>query len=283
MSSGTLFIVATPIGNRADITERAKDILAEVDLIAAEDTRHSRSLLQYYHIQTPLVAYHDHNEALKAPVLIEQLQQGQNIALISDAGTPLVSDPGYRLVKEAHEKGIRVSPVPGVCAAIAALSVSGIATDRYRFEGFTPARSAARRAHFETLVKEQATLVFYESCHRITASLLDMVDVFGGHREALLAREMTKSFETVRKASLNQLLELVSGDLNQQKGEFVIIVQGVVAEVVQSDLIEVDTERLMQVLLEVLPVRQASEISSKISGIKKNKLYKLALKLKSSD
>ena len=283
MNAGALFIVATPIGNRADITERAIQVLSDVDLIAAEDTRHSKSLLQFFNVATPLVAYHEHNEEVKTPQLIEKMLRGQIIALISDAGTPLISDPGYRLVKAAHEAGIKVSPLPGACAAIAALSVSGLATDRYRFEGFPPAKSLARQAYFEGLIKESATLIFYESCHRIRASLADMIAIFGDQRIAVLAREITKAFETIRKASLSELLALVSEDKNQRKGEFVIIIQGAEVDDSESSVVQLDVDRLLGILLNELPVKQASELVAKITGFKKNQIYKKALEMKSSD
>lgn len=283
MNAGALFVVATPIGNRADITERAIQVLSDVDLIAAEDTRHSKSLLQFFNVATPLVAYHEHNEEVKTPQLIEKMLRGQTIALISDAGTPLISDPGYRLVKAAHEAGIKVSPLPGACAAIAALSVSGLATDRYRFEGFPPAKSLARQAYFEGLIKESATLIFYESCHRIRASLADMIAIFGDQRIAVLAREITKAFETIRKASLSELLALVSGDENQRKGEFVIIIQGAEVDDSESSVVQLDVDRLLGILLNELPVKQASELVAKITGFKKNQIYKKALEMKSSD
>lgn len=283
MNAGTIFIVATPIGNRADFTERAINVLSDVDLIAAEDTRHSKSLLQFFNISTPLITYHDHNEEARTPQLIEKVLQGQNIALISDAGTPLVSDPGYRLVKAAHQAGIRVSPVPGACAAIAALSASGLPTDRYRFEGFVPTRSLARQAYFEGLVKESATLIFYESCHRIKASLADMVAVFGAQRVAVLAREITKSFETIRKATLGELLTFVSEDENQRKGEFVIIIQGAELDESEQLMVQVDVDQLLKVLVDELPVKQASELVARIAGVKKNQVYKKALKIKTSD
>lgn len=281
MNGGTLFVVATPIGNRSDITERALSVLSDVDLIAAEDTRHSKSLLHHFNIDTPLLAYHDHNEESRTPQLIEKLKSGQNIALISDAGTPLVSDPGYRLVKAAHEASIKVSPVPGACAAIAALSVSGLATDRYRFEGFPPTKSAARQAYFSNLVKESATLVFYESCHRIKASLQDMLCVFGDEREAVLAREITKSFETIHKAPLAELLAFVCGDDNQQKGEFVVLVQGVTRSDAEQTSVEMGVEHLLDIMLNELPLKQASGLVAKITGLKKNQVYKKALEIKS--
>ena len=283
INAGALFVVATPIGNRADITERAINVLSDVDLIAAEDTRHSKSLLQFFNIATPLIAYHEHNEEVRTPQLIEKMLRGQTIALISDAGTPLISDPGYRLVKAAHEAGIKVSPLPGACAAIAALSVSGLPTDRYQFEGFPPAKSLARQAYFEGLIKESATLIFYESCLRIRASLADMVATFGDQRIAVLAREITKAFETIRKAPLSELLVLVSEDENQRKGEFVIIIQGAEVADSESSVVQLDVDRLLKILLNELPVKQASGLVAKITGFKKNQIYKKALEMKSSD
>jgi len=278
MNQGVLYIVATPIGNRSDITQRAIDILSEVDLIAAEDTRHSRHLLQNFNIKTKLWAYHDHNELQQTPILIEKLQSGSNIALISDAGTPLLSDPGYRLVKAAHEANIKVSPLPGPCAAIAALSVSGLPTDSFYFAGFPPARSSARVHFYEQLCHETCSLIFYESSHRIEKSLVDMNDVFGAERQALLAREITKTFETIRKASLSELLQWVSEDENQRKGEFVVIVQGVLDKVSES---AVTLEHTLKVLMEELPLKQASKLAANITGMKKNQVYKIALDLRS--
>ena len=277
MKQGVLYIVATPIGNLADMGQRAMDVLANVDLIAAEDTRHSRHLLTHFNIKASLQAYHDHNEQKLTPLLIEKLQAGEAIALISDAGTPLLSDPGYRLVRAAHEAGIRVSPVPGPCAAIAALSVAGLATDSFHFAGFPPAKSTARKALFEGLANNTSTLIFYESSHRILASLQDMAEVFGGDREAVLARELTKTFETIRKASLAELVNWVAEDENQQKGEFVLTVAGVTARSVSQQLVDVD--RVLTVLMEELPLKQASQLAAKITGVKKNQVYQRALEM----
>ena len=276
--SGVLYIVATPIGNLDDITYRAVKILQQVDVIAAEDTRHSRHLLQNFNIKTKLWAYHDHNELQQTPVLIEKLQTGSNIALISDAGTPLLSDPGYRLVKAAHEANIKVSPLPGPCAAIAALSASGLPTDSFYFAGFPPTRSSARVHFYEQLCHETTTLIFYESSHRIENSLLDMNKVFGPERQALLAREITKTFETIRKASLCELLQWVSEDENQRKGEFVLIVQGVMEQPSENT---VTLEHTLKVLMEELPLKQASKLAANITGMKKNQVYKIALNLQS--
>jgi len=277
-NQGILYIVATPIGNLADMSQRAIDILSEVDLIAAEDTRHSRHLMQHFNIKTHMWAYHDHNEELQTPVLIEKLQAGEKIALISDAGTPLLSDPGYRLVKAAHQAGIKVSPVPGACAAIAALSASGLPTDQFHFCGFPPAKSTARVRFFEQFASETVSTLYYESSHRIKASLSDMVNVFGEQRSAVLAREISKTFETIRQASLLELSEWVAGDENQRKGEFVVIVQGQASR--QSED-AVSLEHILKVLLEELPVKQASKLAASITGAKKNSVYKLALDLQS--
>src|SRR5690242_12028000 len=227
---GKLFVVATPIGNLADLSARAREILSGVDLIAAEDTRHSAALLAQFGIATRTLALHEHNEREKSAELVHRLREGAQIALISDAGTPLVSDPGYRLVRAAREAGIAVSPVPGACAAIAALSVAGLPSDRFVFEGFLPAKAAARRAHLQTLMTEMRTLIFYESSHRIVEALEDLVVVFGGERRAVLARELTKLFETVLDGALAELAARVNTDSNQQRGEFVLLVAGADAD-----------------------------------------------------
>ena len=279
MKQAALYIVATPIGNLADISQRAVEVLANVDLIAAEDTRHSRYLLQHYNIRTAAQSYHEHNEEQQTPKLIEKLLAGTSIALISDAGTPLLSDPGYRLVKAAHEAGITVVPIPGSCAAIAALSASGLPTDRYCFYGFPPVKSVARKHFYESLSKIDSTLVFYESSHRVQASLGDMVASFGGEREAVLARELTKTFETIRKATLAELYTWVSDSEQQRKGEFVLIVAGSRAEEEQSTTVEVG--RLLQILLDELPLSTASQLAAKITGMKKNQVYKIALEMQS--
>jgi len=276
MNQGTLYVIATPIGNRADMGERAISVLKQVDLIAAEDTRHSKILMQHFSIATPMQAYHDHNEEQATPKLIQRLLAGENIALISDAGTPLLSDPGYRLVKAAHESAIKVSPVPGACAAIAALSVSGLATDRFMFAGFPPHKQGARQNFYREFEFQPATLVFYESSHRIVASVNDMLQVYGGSRRVVLAREITKLFETVHSAELEHLLEWLQADKNQQKGEFVLIVQGSDQQMSQQSA---ELVPVLKVLLEELPVKQASQMAAKITGIKKNQVYKLALDL----
>jgi len=276
MNQGTLYIIATPIGNRGDMGSRAISVLKQVDLIAAEDTRHSKILLQYYNIDSPMQAYHEHNEEQATPKLVERLLAGENIALISDAGTPLLSDPGYRLVKAAHEAAIKVSAVPGACAAVAALSVSGLATDRFLFAGFAPHKQGARQNFYRELEHQSATLVFYESSHRIVASIKDMLQVFGAQRPVVMAREITKMFETIHSTTLGELPDWIEADSNQQKGEFVLVLQG--AEVVLNPQ-SAELEQMLKILLEELPVKQASKIAAKMTGLKKNSAYKLALEL----
>lgn len=276
MNQGTLYVIATPIGNLADIGERAIELLKQVDLIAAEDTRHSKGLLQYYSIGTHMQAYHDHNEEQITPKLVQRLLAGEDIALISDAGTPLLSDPGYRLVKAAHEASIKVSPVPGACAAVAALSASGLATDKFLFAGFPPHKQGARQGFYQELESQVPTLILYESSHRIVASVKDMQLVFGGGRRVVMAREISKTFETIHSSTLAELPEWIEADQNQQKGEFVIVVEG---KVEKADLMSVELEQVLRVLLEELSVKQASKLAAKITGIKKNIVYKLALEI----
>jgi 16S rRNA (cytidine1402-2'-O)-methyltransferase len=270
--------VATPIGHLEDMTPRAIRILSEVDWVAAEDTRHSGKLLKHFGIEARLEAFHEHNERTQVPKLVEMLKAGKSIAIITDAGTPLVSDPGFHLVRAAREAGITVVPVPGACAAIAGLSAAGLPSDRFVFEGFPPAKSAARRAVFEKLREESRTLIFYESPHRILESLQDMAEIFGPEREAVLAREMTKQFETIHGGSLAELLVWVSGDPHQQLGEFVVLIHGVPRT--EQEAIDAEAERVLKILLADLPVSQATSLAAKITGLKKNKLYEYALSLK---
>ena len=277
-NAGTLYVVATPIGNLEDMTPRAIRILSEVDLIAAEDTRHSGKLLKHFGIEAKTEALHEHNERSQVPRLIEILQAGKSIAFITDAGTPLVSDPGFHLVRSARQAGLSVIPVPGACAAIAALSAAGLPSDRFVFEGFPPAKSAARRAVFEKLREEARTLIFYESPHRILESLKEMTEIFGPEREAVLARELTKQFETVRDGTLTELSEWVNRDPHQQLGEFVILIHGVPRA--EREAVDEEAERVLRILLEELPVSQAAALAAKITGLKKNKLYEYALSLK---
>lgn len=270
--AGVLYVVATPIGNLDDLSPRARATLAAVALVAAEDTRHSGTLLAHFGIRTPLISLHDHNEAERAAELIPRLQAGESIALISDAGTPLISDPGFDLVRAARTAGIRVVPVPGPSALIAALSVSGLPTDRFVFEGFLPAKPAARRERLAALAGELRTLVFYESVHRLQESLEDMVAAFGADRCAVLARELTKLHESVREASLADLTRWAGEDAAAGKGEVVLMVAGA-AEVAST----LPAEPVLKVLLRELPVKQAASLAAEITGAKKNELYDLAL------
>ena len=278
-NTATLYIVATPIGNLEDLSARAVRILSTVDLIVAEDTRTSRKLLMHYGITTPLSALHEHNEREQAPKLIEQLRAGKSIALISDAGTPLISDPGYHLVRAAHAADIIVVPVPGPCAAITALSVAGLPSDRFAFEGFPPAKSAARRAFFGRLAAELRTLIFYESPHRIIDSLADMLAEFGAAREAMVARELTKKFETLRAGSLGVLADWIARAETPRQGEFVVLVHGAEARTVAPAL--PDAERVLKLLMAELPTRQAVDLAVGVTGLPRNTLYKLALAHKS--
>jgi 16S rRNA (cytidine1402-2'-O)-methyltransferase len=273
-TQGLLYIIATPIGNLADMTYRAVAVLQAVDVIAAEDTRHSRPLLQHYGIKTPLLALHAHNEQQRSTALLQRLLKGENVALISDAGTPLISDPGYYLVREVRAHGIKVVPIPGACAAIAALSAAGLPTDRFIFEGFLSAKASARQKRLAELKVETGTLVFYESPHRILDLLQDMLTSFGADRYVFIARELTKQFETLRGDKLDKLLIWVQSDAMQQKGEFVVLVQGSdPAE--QKD--QAQYEQVLRTLLQELPVKQAVNLTAQLTGSKKNEIYKLAL------
>lgn len=276
VSPGTLYLVATPIGNLADITQRATSVLSQVDIIAAEDTRHSQRLLSHLGIRSRLLAYHEHNEDRVTPKLLDELASGKSIALISDAGTPLISDPGYRLVSQAHDRGVDVVPVPGVCAAIAALSAAGLATDAFTFEGFPPAKQGTRLHFFEQLAGQQRTMIFYVSCHRIIETLKDMRSVFGGDRRVTFARELTKTFETIKRAELSELVDWVEVDENQRKGEIVLVVEGKTAE--KSDAAQVD--HYLSILLNELPVKQSVSLVVKMTGENKNDIYRRALELK---
>lgn len=270
-----LFVVATPIGNLDDVSARVRQTLADVDLIAAEDTRHSRVLLQHLGIKTPLVAYHDHNETGASVDLVEKIQSGISVALISDAGTPLISDPGYRLVQLAHEHGVEVVPIPGPSALIAALSVSGLPTDRFLFVGFLSSKSEARKAALEALADDQATLVFYESRHRIVDCIADMRDAFGEARLATFGRELTKRFEQVVHGSLGELYAQVTNGSVTIKGEFVVMVAGS-----NKSRVNYDHVQLMKELLVELPPRKAAGIASKLTGEPRKMFYDLSLTLK---
>lgn len=269
--TGILYVVATPIGNLGDITHRAVATLAGVDLIAAEDTRHTGKLCAHYAIDTPLLAYHEHNEHQQSPVLRARLEAGDDIALVSDAGTPLVSDPGFRLVAAARAAGLTVVPIPGACAAIAALSAAGLASHRFFFEGFLAARSGARQNRLRQLRGRAETLIFYESVHRLQRSLADMCEVFGGERQALLARELTKLHETMLPGTLAGIAAQVAADPQQRRGEHVILVAGAAATE------DPDAERVLAILAGQLPLSQAAELAAKITGASRNRLYRQAL------
>ncbi len=275
-----LYIVATPIGNLSDMSLRAIEVLQSVDVIAAEDTRHSGFLLQHFAIKTPSVSLHDHNEQQKSEALLTRLQQGESIALISDAGTPLISDPGYKLVSLVREHGIPVIPVPGSCALIAALSASGLPSDRFSFEGFLPSKQGARQQALENLAADTRTLIFYDSPRRLQATLVDMVAILGGERRACLARELTKLHETINTQPLSELLDWVSRDANQQRGECVLLVEGAKQHQNASEL---EVNRVLGLLLKELPVKKASALASSLLGVSKNNAYDMALKLQHKD
>jgi 16S rRNA (cytidine1402-2'-O)-methyltransferase len=275
--AGKLWIVATPVGNLDDLSPRAERALADADVIAAEDTRTSRKLLPSRRTAPRWVALHEHNEARGVEGLVECLLAGQNVALVSDAGTPLISDPGYRLVSRAHELGIPVSTVPGPCAAIAALSVSGLPTDRFRFEGFLPARSAARQRRIEELRAEAATLVFYAPARDLADVLDDAASVLGGERTATVARELTKQFETVRRGRLDELAEWVSGDSDQRRGEAVLVVEGAAERRAASGI---DASRLARELLSELPPARAARVLARTTDLDRRAAFELVESLK---
>jgi len=275
ITAGTLFVVATPIGNLQDITPRALEVLRSVALIAAEDTRHSARLMQHFGIGTPMTACHDHNERGKGERLVARLLAGDDLALISDAGTPLISDPGYHLVRQAREAGVRVSPLPGACALIAALCAAGLPSDRFAFEGFLPAKSHGRRQRLEGLAAEQRTWMVYEAPHRLLECLDDMREILGPERRVVLARELTKTFETLRSAPVAELADWVRGDSNQQRGECVLVVEGAAAPV--ADEVSAEAMRVLDALLQELPVKLAARLAVQITCGRKNHLYQLAL------
>lgn len=274
-NQGILYVVATPIGNLGDMVPRAVETLQTVALIAAEDTRHSSRLLAHFNIKTPCIAYHDHSDETRVDQLIAKLCAGDSIALISDAGTPLVSDPGYRLVRSARHAGIQVVPIPGACAMIAALSAAGLPSDRFAFEGFLPAKQAARCAQLQSLAADPRTLVFYEAPHRVLETLQDMRDIFGPEREVVMARELTKTFETIRDDKVGELVQWVDADSNQQRGEIVLLVHG--APKADNEAMTPEQIHIMKILLEELSVKQAASIGAKLTGLKKNFLYDWAL------
>jgi len=274
MTQGVLYVVATPLGNLGDMVPRAIDILQTVNLIAAEDTRHSRKLLDHFAITTDITAYHDHSTEAKREALLRLLQEGKSLAVISDAGTPLISDPGFKLVQQARERGITIVPVPGPCAAITALSAAGLPCDRFVFEGFLPAKSSARCKALQQIATESRTIVFYESSHRIEASIADMVAVLGPDRQAVIARELTKLYETIHGGRLQDLQAWLAESPDHCRGEFVVMVAG--AEAASGDADE--GVRVGRLLAADLPVSQAADLAARITGLPRRAIYQALLK-----
>ncbi len=279
-AGGTLYVVATPIGNLEDLSPRAIRILAGVDVVAAEDTRHSGRLLSHLGIQKRLIALHDHNEKDRAAGLLAELEAGRDVALISDAGTPLISDPGYVLVREARAAGYVVSPIPGPCALVTALSAAGLPTDRFLYVGFLPAKRSGRKASLDALANEVATLVFYESPHRIIESVRDFAEVLGPDREMVLGRELTKTFETFYSGSVAGVLAELQQDPHGTRGEFVVMIRGAAHQADSKDAATMDVDRVLRVLLAELPVKKVAKMASELTGVGKNELYQRALSLK---
>ena len=278
LTESTLFVVATPIGNLDDLSPRARQVLDQVDLIAAEDTRRTRRLLSHFGIKKRQIALHEHNEATQVPRLIGKLREGQSIALVSDAGTPLISDPGYRLLRAAHENGVHVSPVPGASSLVAALSVAGLPTDRFCFEGFLPARKAARRKKLMELASETRTQVFFEATHRVDECLADLLQIFGPQRRAFIGREITKVHEQCVTGTLAELKRMIEEQRIELKGEFVLAVEGRQQGSSPTEKIELD--QLLRELVSVLPGSQAADVAAKITGRKRNEMYRLMLDLR---
>ncbi|UXD86837.1 16S rRNA (cytidine(1402)-2'-O)-methyltransferase [Thalassolituus hydrocarboniclasticus] len=276
MQVGTFYVVATPIGNLADLTERAKQVLTSVDVIACEDTRHTAKLLQHLGLRKPLLSVHEHNERERVEQIARHLEQGQSMALVSDAGTPLISDPGYPLVQALRARGLHVSPIPGVSAIITALSAAGLPTDRFTFEGFLPHKSGAKREKLLAQEQEARTLVYYESKHRILDTLEVMAEVFGAERQACVARELTKTFETFYHGTLPDILSQLQADADQQKGEFVVMIAGNPDPAPAS---EVDSNKLFRLLLAELPPKKAAAIIADLTGENKKELYQKALEM----
>ncbi|RYV03534.1 16S rRNA (cytidine(1402)-2'-O)-methyltransferase [Shewanella sp. OPT22] len=272
-----LYIVPTPIGNLEDLTPRALEVLNQVSLIACEDTRHSGKLLKHFGVSTKTIAIHDHNERDRAAGVVEKLKNGGSIALISDAGTPLISDPGYHLVNYVREAGFDVIPLPGACAAITALSGSGLPSDRFSFEGFLPAKEKGRTDKLKALVDDPRTLIFYESPHRIIQSLQSMLNSFGADRQMVMARELTKTFETFLSGTVEEVLNKVESDSNQQRGEMVLMIHG--AEAAAQDALPVESIETLKILCTELPLKKAAALTAQIHGLKKNALYKHGLEL----
>ena len=277
---GTLYVVATPIGNLGDITLRALETLKTVDVIAAEDTRHSAGLLSHFGIIKKLIAVHEHNERQAAEKLLTQLNAGENIALVTDAGTPGISDPGALVVDIVRKAGVKVIPIPGASAVVAALSASGITQNGFLFHGFLPASGAARRKVLESLKMQTVTLAFYEAPHRIVESIIDMTTMLGGERRITFARELTKTFETIYSCLLDQAENWLKNDINQQRGEFVLLVES--EAVKPAEAFSEETVRILKLLLADLPLTQAVKLAAEITKVKKNDLYELALTFKNS-
>lgn len=280
ISASTLYVVPTPIGNLGDITQRALAVLSNVDLIAAEDTRHTGLLLQHFAISAKMYPLHDHNEQQKAEHLLAKLQDGLSIALVSDAGTPLINDPGYHLVRLCREAGIRVVPLPGACAAIAALSAAGLPSDRFCYEGFLPAKTKSRKDTLQSLIEETRTMIFYESTHRLLESLQDMVTVWGPQRYVVLARELTKTWESIRGGPVGELLAWVLEDEVRKRGEMVLIVEGHTPD---SEALPAEALRTLALLQKELPLKKAAALAAEIHGVKKNQLYRYALDQQGED
>lgn len=275
---GNLYIVATPIGNLGDMVPRGLEVLQQASWIAAEDTRHSGRLLAHFGVTTPMLPFHDHSDERQLGRILSLLEGGESVALITDAGTPLISDPGFSLVREARARGVQVSPIPGCCAAVAALSAAGIPSNRFSFEGFLPAREGQRVKALQSLRRDSRTLVFYEAPHRILETLRDMAACFGPEREAVVARELTKTHETFLFGTLDELVARVAGDANQQRGEIVVIVRGSSEQELEGD--EGEQLRVLAVLLEELSVKQAASLAARITGGNRKALYQLAVMLK---
>ncbi len=277
IESGVLYVVATPLGNLGDITYRAVETLAAVDIVAAEDTRHTGRLLAHLGLKKKLWSLHAHNESSQSDAFIQALQAGQSVALVSDAGTPLISDPGFPLIRAAREQGVSVCPIPGASALITALSAAGIPCDRFTFEGFLPSKAGARKLALMALAEEARTLVFYESPHRIADSIADMADVFGDARVAVIARELTKTFEQFERGGLGNLGKWLAADNNHRRGEFVVMVEGVPP---MEKALNAEDESLLKHLLEELPVKPSSKLASKITGKPSKAFYARALEFK---
>ncbi len=277
--SGTLYIVATPIGNLDDLSKRAKETLEKVSYIAAEDTRHTKKLLNSYNIEARLFSLHDHNEKDRAQYIAKLLDDGEDVALVSDAGTPLISDPGYHVVSHLRDLGHKVSPIPGPSAIITALCAAGLPTDKFFFQGFLPAKSKSRKDVMETWKQQAGTTIFYESTHRIKDSITDLMAVYDDDVELVLARELTKTFETFLKGKPSYILQRFEEDANQMRGEFVVMLDYRVLD--NGDDKDQEARRILEILLQDLPLKQASQLAAKITGLKKNYLYQIALEMQS--